>query len=130
GKNAMSVSTFEEHPPFSTVPGAAAFIKTFNERAAKAGLPDNAVELQAANEFASWQVLEAAVKGTNSLDDKQLIAWLRTNRVRTIIGEQRFDGPFNHSLESLFRLKQVQEGKWKIVWPPEWAAPGSKLIVQ
>ncbi|MEO7404489.1 MAG: amino acid ABC transporter substrate-binding protein [Burkholderiales bacterium] len=130
GKNAMSLSTFEEHAPFTSVPGAAAFIKTFNERAAKAGLPDNTVELQASVAYSAWQTLEAAVKGANSLDDKALIAWLKKSRVKTIIGEQRFDGPFNHSLESSYRLKQVQDGKWKIVWPREFAAPGAKLIMQ
>ena len=30
---------FEEHAPFINDPGAAAFVKAFNERAAKAGIP-------------------------------------------------------------------------------------------
>ena len=128
-KFAMSMSTFEQHAPFINAPGAAAFVKVFNERATKAGMPDNSVELQSSVSYAGWQTLEAAVNATKSIDDKVLIAWLKKNRVRTIIGELRFDGPYNHSLESRYHLKQVQDGKWNIVWPREVAAPGVKLIM-
>ena len=40
GKLALSTTNFEEHPPFTDQPAAAArFIAAFHERAAKAGLP-------------------------------------------------------------------------------------------
>ena len=38
------------------------FVKLYNDRAAKAGLADNAVETQAAASYSTWQVLEAAIK--------------------------------------------------------------------
>ena len=72
GANALSFTTFEQHAPFTSNPAYADVFKTFNDRAAKANLPDTAFELQAANCFAGWQVLEAGVKGTNSLDDKRI----------------------------------------------------------
>ena len=37
-KYALAATIFEEHPPFTNNPGAAEFVKVFNERAAKAGL--------------------------------------------------------------------------------------------
>src|SRR5439155_17428753 len=77
GQHALALTTFEQHPPFTNNPVAAAFVKTYNERAAKAGLPDNQVELQAAGSFATWQTLEAAVNGAKSIDDKALAAWLK-----------------------------------------------------
>lgn len=129
GAGALSSTIFEQHPPFSTSPIAAAFIKTFNERAAKAGLPDNSVETQAGASFAAWQVLEAAVVGTKSLDDKVLGAWLKKNPVPTIQGSLRFNGPNNYG-DDLMRVKQVQDGKWVVVWPKEFAAPGAKLIAR
>ncbi|MGZ8373026.1 MAG: ABC transporter substrate-binding protein, partial [Rhodoplanes sp.] len=46
--NALAASIFEQHPPFTNDPVAAEFVKIFNERAAKAGLPDSSVETQAA----------------------------------------------------------------------------------
>src|SRR4051812_7115256 len=58
-RNALSFTTFEEHPPFTSNPAAASFIRVYHERASKAGLPDNSVELQASVSYATWQVLEA-----------------------------------------------------------------------
>jgi len=127
-KGALAATIFEEHPPFTNNPGAAEFVKVFNERAAKAGLPDTSVETQAAASFTAWQILEAAVTATKSLDDKVLSQWLRTHTVDTIQGKLRFDGPSNYG-DDLMRVKQVQGGKWVTVWPAEAAAPGAKLLV-
>lgn len=125
-KNALSATIFEQHQPFLANAGAAEFVKEFNERAAKAGLPDNSVETQAAASFAAWQVLEAGVKGTKSLDDKQIAAWLKANPVDTIQGRMRFNGTNNYG-DDMMALKQVQNGRWVVVWPPKLAAPGVKL---
>src|SRR5438309_1664462 len=70
GKNALAATIFEEHPPFTNNPGAAEFVALFHERAKKAGLPYTGVETQAAASYTAWQVLEAAVNATKSLDDK------------------------------------------------------------
>jgi len=128
-KNALAATIFEEHAPFLNNPGAAEFVKTFNERAAKAGLADTAVETQAAASYTAWQILEAAVTATRSLDDKVLAQWLKTHTVDTIQGKLRFNGPSNYG-DDLMRVKQVQNGRWVVVWPPEAAAPGAKLMVQ
>ena len=90
-------------------------------------MPYVRVDGQAANEFAAWQVLEAAVTATKSLDDKVLADWLRKNRVDTMVGRLRFDGPNNFG-DDLTKVKQVQESKWVIVWPKEYAAPGARLL--
>jgi branched-chain amino acid transport system substrate-binding protein len=127
GKNALAATIFEEHAPFINNPGAAEFVKLFNERAAKAGLPYTGVETQAAASYSAWQVLDAAVTATRSLDDKVLAEWLRKNRVDTIQGKLRFDGPSNYG-DDLMRLKQVQNGRWVTVWPKSVAAPGATLL--
>jgi branched-chain amino acid transport system substrate-binding protein len=128
-KNALAATIFEEHPPFTNNPKAAEFVKLYNDRAAKAGLPDTSVETQAAASYTAWQLLEAAVTATKSLDDKAIAQWIKTNRVDTIQGKLRFDGPSNYG-DDLMRVKQVQNGRWVVVWPPEVAAPGAKLLVQ
>ncbi|MBL8358999.1 MAG: amino acid ABC transporter substrate-binding protein [Rubrivivax sp.] len=125
-KNALSVTIFEEHPPFTNAPGAAEFVKTYNERAKAAKLPDTAVEVQAAASYTAWQILDAGVQATKSLDDKAIAAWLRANRVDTLQGKLRFNGPGNYG-DDLMRVKQVQDGHWKVVWPREFAAPGAKV---
>src|SRR5205814_4014575 len=126
---ALALTTFEQHPPFTENPVAAAFVRIYNERAAKAGLPDNSVELQAAASYATWQTLEAAVNGAKSIDDKALAAWLKKNQVDTIMGRLRWEGPTNYVMgQDIYKVKQLQDGKWLVVWPKEFAAPGAKLI--
>jgi ABC-type branched-subunit amino acid transport system substrate-binding protein len=127
-KHALSGTMFEEHAPFTANPVAAEFVKAFHDRAARASLPYQNVDAQAAASFVAWQMIEAAVTATKSLDDKAIAQWLHANRVDTIVGTLRFDGPGNYG-DDMTKLKQVQDGKWIVVWPKEWAAPGAKLIV-
>ncbi len=127
GKLALSNTFFEEHPPMTANAGAARLVPLFHERAAKAGIPYVNVDTQAAGSFAAWQVIEAAVTATKSLDDKVLAPWLKKNPVDTIIGRLRFDGQNNYG-DDLSKVKQVQDGKWVVVWPREFAAPGARLL--
>src|SRR5215467_3687150 len=126
-KLALSHTFFEEHPPFTSNPTATKFAAVYHERAAKAGVPYTNVDTQAAGSYAAWQMLEAAVTATKSLDDKVLAQWLRKNQVQTIVGRFRFDGPNNYG-DDLSKVKQVQDGKWVVVWPKEFAAPGARLL--
>ncbi len=128
-KNALSMTVFEEHPPYSSAPGAAEFISLYHERAAKAGIPDTNVEVQAAASYTAWQILEAGVRGAGSLDDKAIAAYIKKNRIDTIQGKLRFDGPSNYG-DDLMRVKQVQGGRWVTVYPKDYAAPGATLQVQ
>jgi ABC-type branched-subunit amino acid transport system substrate-binding protein len=129
GANALSLTIFEEHVPFMDNKVGADFVRIFNDRAAKAGLSDIHVETQAAASYSAWQILEAGVVGANSLDDKAIAAWLKKNKVDTIQGKLRFDGPGNFG-DDLMKIKQVQNGNWKVVWPKEFAAPGTTLQVK
>ena len=83
--------------------------------------PDTSVEAQAAASYTAWQILEAGVTGTKSLDDKTIAAWLKTHQVDTMQGKLRFDGPSNYG-DDLMRVKQVQNGHWVVVWPKEVSA--------
>ena len=126
GDGALALTIFEEHTPFINQGEAANFVKTFNERAAAANLPDTHVEVQAAASYTAWQILEAGVRGANSLDDKKIAEYLRKTRIDTIQGRLRFDGRNNYG-DDLMKIKQVQGGSWKVVWPTSFAAPGATL---
>jgi len=128
-KNALSVTIFEEHAPFSSRPKAADFIRTYRDRAAKANFPDTSVEVQAAASYTAWQILEAGVTATKSLDDKKIGDWIKANKVDTLQGKLRFDGTGNFG-DDLMRVKQVQNGHWVVVWPKEVTAGGAKLLAQ
>ena len=125
-KNALSVTIFEEQPPFTNAPGAAEFIKLYHERATAAKLPDVAVEVQAGASYTAWQILEAGVMATKSLDDKAIASWLKANKVDTIQGRLRFDGTGNYG-DDLMRIKQVQGGHWTVVWPKSHTQAGVSL---
>jgi branched-chain amino acid transport system substrate-binding protein len=132
-KNALALTTFEEHPPFTNDATAARYVQGFRTRAAKAALPSTAPDLLGSIAYASWQVLEAAVNGAKSFDDKSLAAWLRKNDVDTIMGRLSWqgtpDGPPNFVMgKDIYKVKQLQDGKWLVVWPKEFAAPGAKLL--
>ena len=126
-KNALSVTIFEDQPPFTSNFGAAEFVKLYRERAAKAGFTDTTVETQAAASYTAWQILEAGVVNTKSLDDKAIATWLKTHKVDTLQGKLRFDGPGNFG-DDLMRIKQIQNGKWVVVWPKEVTSGGAKLL--
>jgi len=128
-KNALSMTVFEEHAPYTNAAGAKEFIELYHERAGKAGIPDTNVEVQAAASYTAWQILEAGVRGANSLDDAKIAQFLKTHKIDTIQGTLRFDGPSNYG-DDLMRVKQVQNGRWVTVYPKEFAAPGATLVVQ
>jgi len=67
------------------------------------------------------------------IDDKALAQWLRTNSVDTVMGRLRWettaDGPVNYVMgQDLYKVKQVQDGKWVVVWPLDMRTPGAQLI--
>lgn len=126
-KNALSATIFEAQPPFTSNFGAAEFVKIYSERAAKAGFTDTSVETQAAASYTAWQILEAGVVGTQSLDDKAIGTYLKTHKVDTLQGKLRFDGTGNFG-DDLMRIKQIQDGKWVVVWPKEVTSGGAKLL--
>ncbi|MES2099324.1 MAG: amino acid ABC transporter substrate-binding protein [Pseudomonadota bacterium] len=126
-KNALSVTIFEDQPPFTSNTGAAEFVKLYRERATKAGLTDPSVETQAAASYTAWQILEAGVVATKSIDDKKIGEWLKANKVDTLQGKLRFNGTGNFG-DDLMRVKQVQNGKWVVVWPKEVTSGGAKLL--
>lgn len=122
-----SATIFEDQPPFTSNYGAAEFVKIYRERAAKAGFTDTSVETQAAASYTAWQILEAGIVGTKSLDDKAIANYLKTHKVDTIQGKLHFDGVGNFG-DDLMRIKQIQDGKWVVVWPKEVTSGGAKLL--
>ena len=127
GDKALCSTFLEPDEPFMSRPGMKHYAQEFTARATKANLPYTIIDAQACGMIAEWQILEQAVNGAGTLDDEKIAAWLKKNRVNTIYGYARFDGPFNHG-DAAQLIKQVQNKEWKVVWPKEFAAPGVKMI--
>ena len=129
GKDALSLTIFEDLPPFNKSPQAAEMAKLYREAATKAGFPFVDPETQVGAGYSAWQILTGAVNATKSLDDDVLTAHLKKNGADTILGKVRFNEAGNYG-DDLMRLKQVQDGKWAIVWPKEVQTPGKTIIVK
>ncbi len=131
-KNALSMTVFEEHAPFTDAPGAKEFIALYHERAAKAGIPDTSVEgpgPPASLQPHGRSSKPASVAPTASTT-RRSPRGSRKNGVDTNTGGHlRFDGPSNYG-DDLMRVKQVQNGHWVTVYPKVFAAPGATLQVQ
>jgi branched-chain amino acid transport system substrate-binding protein len=125
--NTPAFSTFEAHPPMTNTPPADALCKLFAERATQAGLPYPLVETAAAASLTAWLLLETAVNTAQTLEDKALAAWLKANRVDTPFGRLSFEGENNYGADHV-KVKQNQNGRWVVVWPREFAAPGASVV--
>ena len=124
----LAITLFEPHAPATDDPAVAAFVKEYRERAQKAKFPYPEADYQAALGHAEWQVLHAAVTATQSLDDKVLAQWLRANEVKTVLGPMRFNSEGNYGVD-LAKVKQLQNGKWVIVWPTQFAPSNTKMLM-
>src|SRR6185312_6852994 len=111
-EGALSLTNFEDVPPYNTTPVAKEFARAFRERAEKAGLPYPYVDSQAANEYSGWQILVAAVTATKSLEDKKLAEWLEHATVDTLVGRRDFSGKWHTSATDQQDLRQIQHAKW------------------
>ena len=105
-------------------PGMKKIAELYKERATKANLPYAIIDAQAAGMVAAWQILEAGVNGAKSLDDKQIAAWLQEERGRPRSTADQVRRPVQPRRPAQL-IKQVQDKQWKVVWPKQFAAPGS-----
>jgi branched-chain amino acid transport system substrate-binding protein len=113
------------HTPEATTPGNDEFVAKYHEMFGQKEVPEDA-----ADAFATMQVLEAAVKGVGSVDrDRQseLAQWLRDNKVETILGPLSWDEAGRP--EGEFLIGQWQNGKPEIVLP-ESAATADRIVAR
>lgn len=127
---ALSVTLFEEHPPFTDSPEAQEMVDLYHAAAKEAGLPESSqvVDVQVSASWAAWQTLVNGVEGAGSLDQSAIGDWLLANGSDTVVGHLDFDPEQNNYGSDLDRIKQIQDGKWYVIWPPEYAAPDREIV--
>ena len=84
------VLNYNSYVPGMKYPGIEDFLGRYAKRAADAKVDPLGFYLPPFN-YAIGQMLEQAVNGTKSLDQKQLAAYLRKNEMKTVVGPIRFD---------------------------------------
>ena len=125
----MSVTIFEEHPPFTDDPEAVEVADLIGEALAAADLPFTKVETQAAASWTAWEYLQQAAEGVGSLDQEAMCDWLIDNGVSALFhGDIEFYPEEQNYFEDLSKIKQIQDGDWYVVYPEEFAAPDRSVI--
>jgi branched-chain amino acid transport system substrate-binding protein len=113
-ENTEGVLYAVSHHPDADTPGNAEFVAKYDEMFG--GLPPE----DAADAYASGQVLQAAVEAVGSIEDQTALAdWLRENEVDTILGPLSWNEDGSPTGE--FLIGQWQDGKIEIVLPEEAA---------
>ncbi len=116
--------------PTMNFPGVTSFLKKYQERAEKAGVDPLGFYIPPFA-YAEMQILEAAVKAVNSLDDKKLAEYMRSNTFSTVVGDIKF-GDRGEWAEPRLLLVQYHgvvgndveqfkhPGKQAIIYPPRF----------
>jgi branched-chain amino acid transport system substrate-binding protein len=128
-ENTEGVFYAVSHSVDAKTPGNDEFVAKYKEMFGGTEVPEDA-----ADAYATAEVLAAAVKGVGSIDDQLKLAdWIRSNSVDTILGPLSWNE--NGSPKGQFLVGQWQNGKPEIVLPDEAATadqvvngwkPGSK----
>src|SRR5215216_5021951 len=102
------------HTPEAHTPGNQEFVAAFRDKFG--GLPAE----DAADAFATGQVLQKAVEEVGSIDDQAALAdYLRNNSVDTILGPLQWDD--RGAPQGQFLIGQWQNGKAEVILPKEVA---------
>jgi branched-chain amino acid transport system substrate-binding protein len=121
----LAVSLFEPNQAaLQRIGGdASQIVSDFATRAKAANLPYPVFETQAAASWNAWEILVAAVKGANKVDNKAMCDFLHASGADTTFsGKLAFDAAKNNFWPSTSGLKQIQNKEWVTVWPADRAA--------
>ena len=123
GKNAeniLSLSLFEPVGPLlrRLGPNAKAIVTQFGAAAKAAKISYPVFDSQAAASWSAWETLAAGVAGAKSTDNAKVCSWLQSNPVKTtFVGTLKFDKSKHNFPAAHMSVKQIQNGRWTIVWP-------------
>jgi len=106
----------------STVPGNSTFVKAYLKKYPN---KDNLVPSEAAEAYAAGEVLAAAIKATNSVNNAKVITWLHGHKVQSVEGNFGWDSD-GRPIGGQYTLVQWQNNHLNIVWPPNLASNGTK----
>lgn len=124
---ATSTTLFEPYEPYLSNPGAKDLVKLFPPAAEQAGIKYSVPDYQAALAWAEWQTLVNGVKGCNCLTQEGISEYLLGNVNPTVLGDIKFDAKQNNYYGDLTAVKQIQDGKWVVVYPADKASNGTTL---
>jgi branched-chain amino acid transport system substrate-binding protein len=126
---ATSVTIFEPFEPYLSNTGAQELVERYRAAAEEEGLTYTDPETQAGASWAAWQVLTAGVEGCECLDHDQIADWLLNNEIETVQGTFNYREDEQNYGDDIQTIKQIQDGGWYVVHPPEAATEGRSMQV-
>lgn len=124
---ATSVTMFEPYMPYLKNTGANDLVAAFPPAALAAGIKYIVPDIQAALMWSEWQTIVAGVKICKCLDQNKIAKALHSTTIRTVIGNIKFDPKQHNYYGDLGVIKQIQDGKWVVVYPPAKASEGRRI---
>jgi branched-chain amino acid transport system substrate-binding protein len=119
--NVLSLTLFEPNGRLLKRMGTKAqtIVKRFAERAAANRLNYRVFDSQATASWTAWEVLVAGIRGAKSTNNERVCNYLRANPVETTFtGTLRFNAATNNFSLARNLIKQIQNKRWVVVWPP------------
>ena len=124
------IVNYNSYVPGMKYPGIEEFLQRYAKRATEARVDPLGFYLPPFN-YAIGQMIEQAVNGTKSIDQKKMAEYLRTNEMKTIVGPIRYDkqGEWANPrvVQAQFRGvvdKDVEQfrkaGKQIVLWPEQF----------
>jgi branched-chain amino acid transport system substrate-binding protein len=121
GNGVLSITLFEPNGKLLKRMGKKAqnIVALFAQRAAANGLNYRVFDSQATASWTAWEVLAAGVRGARSVDNERVCNNLRANGVdTTFVGKLKFNPALNNFSVARNLVKQIQNRRWVVVWPP------------
>jgi branched-chain amino acid transport system substrate-binding protein len=124
------IVNYNSYVPGMKYPGIEEFLQRYAKRAAEAKVDPLGFYLPPFN-YAIGQMIEQAVNGTKSVDQKKMAEYLRKNEMKTIVGSIRYDknGEWANPrvVQAQFRgvvdkdIEQFRKpGKQVVLWPEQF----------
>jgi branched-chain amino acid transport system substrate-binding protein len=94
-------------------------INRFAARAAANNLSYRVFDSQATASWSAWEVLAAGVRGARSTDNERICDYLHENGAQTtFVGKLKFNPALHNFSAARNLVKQIQNRRWVVVWPP------------
>jgi branched-chain amino acid transport system substrate-binding protein len=130
GSMLNGIVNYNSYVPGVKYPGIDEFFKRYQQKAAEEKVDPLGFYLPPFG-YAMGQMLEQAVKGTNSLDQKKLAQYLHTHTMETIVGPISYnkDGEWAKSRMLMIQFRGIadknleqwrQVGKQVVLYPPQY----------
>jgi branched-chain amino acid transport system substrate-binding protein len=125
GSMLNGIVNYNSYVPGVKYPGIDEFLKRYQQKAAEEKVDPLGFYLPPFG-YAMGQMLEQAVEGTKSLDQKKLAQYLHTHTMQTIVGPISYnkDGEWAHPRMLMIQFRGIADKNLE-----QWRSPGKQVVL-